>query len=165
MKFGEKDNFWEMGSIGPCGPCSEIHYYTGDNPSNQQEDGVNKLDEYRELWNLVFIEYNRIEDGSLDRLPMTHVDTGMGLERILATLNGLDDHYKTDLFLSIINKIEEISKIPYSEDLGMSHRVIADHIRMVSFSLADGIMPSNEGRGYVVRRVLRRAARFGRVLV
>jgi len=164
LKFGDKDNFWEMGSIGPCGPCSEIHYYTGDNPSNQQADGVNKLDEYRELWNLVFIEYNRIEDGSLDKLPMTHVDTGMGLERILATLNGLDDHYKTDLFLSIINKIEKISTISYSEDSGMAHRVIADHIRMVSFSLADGIMPSNEGRGYVVRRVLRRAARFGRVL-
>jgi len=164
LKFGDKDNFWEMGSVGPCGPCSEIHYYTGDDLSNQNAGGVNKLDEYRELWNLVFIENNRLKDGSLEKLPTTHVDTGMGLERILATLNGLDDHYKTDLFLPIINKIEEISDVSYCEKSGMAHRVIADHLRMVSFSLADGIMPSNEGRGYVVRRVLRRAARFGRVL-
>jgi len=163
LRFGDKDNFWEMGSTGPCGPCSEIHYYTGD-LDKQTPKGVNKISQYRELWNLVFIESNRDKKGALSDLPSKHVDTGMGLERILATLNGMDDHYKTDLFLPIINKIEEISNIKYSIKNGMAHRVIADHLRMISFSIADGIMPSNEGRGYVVRRVLRRAARFGRVL-
>ena len=163
LRFGDKDNFWEMGSTGPCGPCSEIHYYTGD-LDKQTPKGVNKISQYRELWNLVFIESNRDKNGLLSDLPSKHVDTGMGLERILATLNGMDDHYKTDLFLPIINKIEEISNTKYSIKDGMAHRVIADHLRMISFSIADGIMPSNEGRGYVVRRVLRRAARFGRVL-
>ena len=163
LRFGDKDNFWEMGSTGPCGPCSEIHYYTGD-LDKQTPKGVNKSSQYRELWNLVFIESNRDKKGALSDLPSKHVDTGMGLERILATLNGMDDHYKTDLFLPIINKIEEISNRKYSIKNGMAHRVIADHLRMISFSIADGIMPSNEGRGYVVRRVLRRAARFGRVL-
>ena len=163
LRFGDKDNFWEMGSTGPCGPCSEIHYYTGD-LDKQTPKGVNKSSQYRELWNLVFIESNRDKNGVLSDLPSKHVDTGMGLERILATLNGMDDHYKTDLFLPIINKIEEISNTKYSIKDGMAHRVIADHLRMISFSIADGIMPSNEGRGYVVRRVLRRAARFGRVL-
>ena len=163
LRFGDKDNFWEMGSTGPCGPCSEIHYYTGD-LDKQTPKGVNKLSQYRELWNLVFIESNRDKNGVLSDLPSKHVDTGMGLERILATLNGMDDHYKTDLFLPLINKIEEISNTKYSIKDGMAHRVIADHLRMISFSIADGIMPSNEGRGYVVRRVLRRAARFGRVL-
>ena len=163
LRFGDKDNFWEMGSTGPCGPCSEIHYYIGD-LDKQTPKGVNKSSQYRELWNLVFIESNRDKKGALSDLPSKHVDTGMGLERILATLNGMDDHYKTDLFLPLINKIEEISNTKYSIKDGMAHRVIADHLRMISFSIADGIMPSNEGRGYVVRRVLRRAARFGRVL-
>jgi len=163
LRFGDKDNFWEMGDTGPCGPCSEIHYYMGD-LDKQTAKGVNKLSEYRELWNLVFIEFNRDKDGTLSNLPSKHVDTGMGLERILATLNNMDDHYQTDLFLPIIKKIEEISSMKYSIENGMAHRVIADHSRMISFSIADGIMPSNEGRGYVVRRVLRRAARFGRVL-
>ena len=163
LRFGNKDNFWEMGDTGPCGPCSEIHYYTGE-LNNQKADGVNNLDNYRELWNLVFIEYNRDSNGELNPLPSKHVDTGMGLERILATLNGIEDHYMTDLFHPIIKQIEEISGINYSDKDGMPHRVIADHLRMISFSIADGIMPSNEGRGYVVRRVLRRASRFGRVL-
>ena len=130
----------------------------------QNSKGVNILDEYRELWNLVFIQYNRQEDGSLDELPMKHVDTGMGLERIVATLNNIDDHYLTDLFLPIINKIEDLSGNLYLKSDGMAHRVIADHLRMIVFSISDGIMPSNEGRGYVVRRVLRRASRFGKVL-
>ena len=163
LRFGNKDNFWEMGDTGPCGPCSEIHYYTGE-LNNQKADGVNNLDNYRELWNLVFIEYNRESNGELNPLPSKHVDTGMGLERILATLNGIEDHYMTDLFHPIIKQIEQISGINYSDKDGMPHRVIADHLRMISFSIADGIMPSNEGRGYVVRRVLRRASRFGRVL-
>ena len=163
LRFGDKDNFWEMGETGPCGPCSEIHYYIGDLKS-QNAKGVNLEQEYRELWNLVFIEYNRTSEGKLEKLPLKHVDTGMGLERIVSTLNNLDDHYKTDLFYPIIEKIIDFSGKDYSFENGIPHRVIADHIRMVSFSLADGIMPSNDGRGYVVRRVLRRACRFGRVL-
>ena len=163
LKFGDKDNFWEMGNIGPCGPCTEIHYYTGD-ISKQDAVGVNKLPEYRELGNLVFIESNRLKDGSLQPLPLKHVDTGTGLERVVATLNGIDSNYETDLFIKLINDIEKKSNTKYSSDEGMCHRVIADHIRMISFSIADGIMPSNEGRGYVVRRVLRRAVRYAQVL-
>ena len=164
LKFGNKDNFWEMGEIGPCGPCSEIHYYTGDDIKNQDPNGVNKLDEYREFWNLVFIEYNRDSNGKLHPLKNKHVDTGMGLERMVAILNGIESNYDTDLFLPIINEIVNKSNMEYSFKDGVPHRVIADHIRMISSSLADGVMPSNEGRGYVVRRVLRRAARFGTVL-
>ena len=163
LRFGNKDNFWEMGDTGPCGPCSEVHYYIGD-LDNQNSNGVNLDPDYRELWNLVFIEYNRKSSGELEQLESKHVDTGAGLERVVATLNNLDDHYKTDLFFPIIEKIIEISGKEYTFENGVPHRVIADHLRMVSFSLSDGIMPSNEGRGYVVRRVLRRAARFGRVL-
>ena len=163
LRFGNKDNFWEMGETGPCGPCSEIHYYIGD-IDKQNSSGVNINSDYRELWNLVFIEYNRNSNGKLENLASKHVDTGMGLERIVATLNNIDDHYITDLFYPIIKKIIDISGKKYSFENGIPHRVIADHLRMVSFSLSDGIMPSNEGRGYVVRRVLRRACRFGRVL-
>ena len=164
LKFGNKDNFWEMGATGPCGPCSEIHYFTGDDLSKQDSKGVNALDEYREIWNLVFIEFNRKENSDLEPLPSKHVDTGAGLERLVSVLNEEKDHYMTDLFKPIIDHISKISGHDYSYQGGMAHRVIADHIRMISLSLADGIMPSNEGRGYVVRRVLRRACRFGRVL-
>lgn len=164
LKFGDKENFWEMGDTGPCGPCSEIHYYVGDNISDQSSKGVNSSDLYRELWNLVFIQYNRTSEGELVELPVKHVDTGMGLERILSTINGIRDHYQTDLFKPIIEKIEEMSSIKISGDAGTPHRVISDHLRMLSFSIADGAMPSNEGRGYVLRRVLRRASRFGRAL-
>ena len=160
LKFGDKDNFWEMGDTGPCGPCTEIHYFVGDDPSEQNSSGVNSEDLYREIWNLVFIQYNRTSDGKLHELPVKHVDTGMGFERILSTVNGMKDHYETDLFKPIINKIEEISSI----NVDTPHRVIADHLRMLSFSIADGVMPSNEGRGYVLRRVLRRASRYGRIL-
>jgi len=160
LKFAEKDNFWEMGDTGPCGPCTEIHYFVGDDLSKQEARGVNVEDLYREIWNLVFIQYNRTADGKLNDLPVKHVDTGMGLERILSTVNGIKDHYGTDLFKPIIDKIEEIS----SMKIGVPHRVIADHLRMLSFSIADGALPSNEGRGYVLRRVLRRASRFGRLL-
>ena len=163
LKFGDKENFWEMGETGPCGPCSEIHYYIGD-LNKQNKDGVNKTDEYRELWNLVFMQFNRNENGQLEDLDQKHVDTGLGLERMVSTLNKLDDHYKTDLFYPIIEKIIEISNKDYTFNKGIPHRVVADHLRMISFSISDGVMPSNEGRGYVVRRVLRRAARYGRVL-
>ena len=160
LKFGKKDNFWEMGETGPCGPCTEIHYFIGDDIKTQTASGVNSEDLYREIWNLVFIQYNRNSSGELIELPVKHVDTGMGLERLLSTLNGITDHYETDLFSPIIKKIESISSIK----VGIPHRVIADHLRMLSFSIADGAMPSNEGRGYVIRRVLRRASRYGRML-
>ena len=164
LKFGNKDNFWEMGDTGPCGPCTEIHYYVGDDLKKQSFEGVNALDDYREIWNLVFIQYNRDNNGVLHDLPLKHVDTGAGFERLVAILNDKDSNYDTDLFMPIIQKIIDISKLDYSYENGVPHRVIADHIRMLSFSIADGVMPANEGRGYVIRRVLRRACRFGRVL-
>ena len=164
LKFGHKDNFWEMGDVGPCGPCTEIHYYTGNNIDDQNADGVNVLPQYREIWNLVFIQYNRDNNGNLHDLPNKHVDTGMGLERVVSILNGKSSNYDSDLFEPIIDKITEISGKKYSYKNGVSHRVISDHIRMLSFSIADGAMPGNEGRGYVLRRVLRRASRYGRTL-
>ena len=165
LRFGKKDNFWEMGDTGPCGPCSEIHYYIGDDPANQISEKINADDpEYIELWNLVFIQYNRDKEGKLNSLPKKHVDTGAGLERIVAALQNKRSNYDTDLFMPIILKIAELTGAPYNEKSGVPHRVIADHIRMLTFSIADGGMPSNEGRGYVIRRILRRAARFGRML-
>lgn len=164
LKFGEKDNFWEMGETGPCGPCSEIHYYNGHDISKMTAEGVNDLPEYREIWNLVFIQYNRSEDGTLHDLPATHVDTGAGLERIVGILQGVESNYATDLFMPIIDKIAELTNINYTGDDGVAHQVLADHIRMLAFSIADGALPGNEGRGYVLRRILRRAARFGRQL-
>lgn len=165
LKYGKKDNFWEMGETGPCGPCSEIHYYSGDNPDGQSALKINADDpEYIELWNLVFIQYNRDKDGKFHPLPKKHVDTGAGLERIVAALQGKHSNYDTDLFKPIIDETAQLTGMPYNEESGMPHRVIADHIRMLSFSIGDGGMPSNEGRGYVIRRILRRAARYGRML-
>ena len=163
LRFGKKYNFWEMGETGPCGPCSEIHYYVGNKLSKQTPDGLNSSDEYWELWNLVFIQSNRDENGNLHDLPSKHVDTGLGLERITAVLQGKNSNYDTDLFLPIFRKIEKISDLIFKTDPA-AFQVIADHIRMLSFSIADGVMPSNEGRGYVLRRILRRASRFGRRL-
>jgi len=164
LRFGEKDNFWEMGNTGPCGPCSEIHCYRG--PIDKKIDPlrINTGDPlYIELWNLVFIQYNRDEMGILHPLSKKHVDTGAGFERLLSTLNGYPSNYDTDVFQNIIRKIEKISGVRYDgSSVGISHRVIADHLRMLSFSIADGAMPSNEGRGYVLRRLLRRAARYGK---
>jgi len=163
--FGEKENFWEMGETGPCGPCSEIHYYTGSSPDRQFSEKINTGDpEYIELWNLVFIQYDRDKSGQLNPLPLKHVDTGAGLERIVAALQGKHSNYDTDLFMPIIDQIAALTGKPYIEETGMPHRVIADHIRMLSFAIADGGLPSNDGRGYVIRRILRRAARFGRML-
>ncbi len=164
LKFGNKDNFWEMGETGPCGPCTEIHYYTGDNIEEQDAKGVNDLAEYREIWNLVFIQYNREADGSLSDLPAKHVDTGAGFERLVAILNGKESNYETDLFIPILSEIEKLSGKNLSFNDAVPHQVIADHLRMLAFSIADGALPSNEGRGYVLRRVLRRASRFGRML-
>lgn len=171
LRFDEKDNFWEMGEIGPCGPCSEIHIDLGpDACDNQHIEGhtceVNGgCARYIELWNLVFIQYNREQDQSLTELPSKHVDTGMGFERIVAVLQGVPSNYDTDLFTPIIGKIAELTDIVYdSGPAGMAHRVIADHVRALTFAIADGALPSNEGRGYVLRRILRRAARFARTL-
>ena len=163
VRSGKKDNFWEMGETGPCGPCSEIHYYVGDAPDEQNSSGVNTSDEYWELWNLVFIQNNRNSNGTLEELPAKHVDTGAGLERIATVMQGKKSNYDTDLFLPLIKAIQEIANSSYEKN-PIPHRVIADHIRMLCFSIADGALPANEGRGYVLRRILRRAARFGRSL-
>ena len=161
--FGKKENFWEMGETGPCGPCSEIHYYIGENTANQSSEGVNIDDQYWELWNLVFIQNERLADGSLVQLSQSHVDTGAGLERITSVLQNKTSNYETDLFQPVIKDLESKSKIKYVDN-PVPFQVIADHIRMLCFSIADGALPSNEGRGYVLRRILRRASRFGRVL-
>ena len=159
VKSGAKDNFWEMAETGPCGPCSEIHYYVGDEVDNQDASHVNHSSDYWELWNLVFIQNNRLKDGTLEDLPKKHVDTGAGLERICSVLQGKNSNYKTDLFSKTISDLERISKTKYADN-EVTYNVICDHIRMLSFAIADGVLPSNEGRGYVVRRVLRRASKF-----
>lgn len=166
LRSGEKDNFWSMGDTGPCGPCSEIHYYSGDDIDNQDPSRVNADDpQYMELWNLVFIQYDRDENGELHPLGQKHIDTGAGFERIVAVLNGLNSNYDTDLFKPIIEQIEAITDIAYDDgEAGAAHRVIADHIRMLTVAISDGAIPGNEGRSYVLRRILRRAARFGRQL-
>ncbi len=167
LRFGKKDNFWEMGETGPCGPCSEIHI----DLSEKGDCGhlVNAGDpRVMEIWNLVFIQYNRDDKGMLTPLPAKHVDTGMGFERICAVLQGKKSNYDTDVFTPILNHISNLVGKPYQskldDPLDIAMRVIADHVRMLSFSIADGGIPSNEGRGYVMRRILRRAARFGRSL-
>lgn len=167
LRFGDKDNFWEMGDTGPCGPCSEIHY--DGTPDKSGKEFVNADDpRVIEIWNLVFIQYNRNEKNELENLKNTHVDTGMGLERIVRVLQEKNSNYDTDIFMPIIDKISTLSGIRYGHseagktDIAM--RVIADHIRMLTFSIADGAIPGNDGRGYVLRRVLRRAARFSRDL-
>ena len=161
LKFDKKDNFWEMGDTGPCGPCSEIHYFIGDDINAQTPKGVNSSDLYWELWNLVFIQYNRHKDGKLEELNSKHVDTGAGFERIVSVMQKKDNNYATDLFTPLIDRIEKISN-KSSTKKPIPFQVISDHIRMLSFAIADGALPSNEGRGYVLRRILRRAARFGR---
>ena len=159
IRSGAKDNFWEMAETGPCGPCSEIHYYVGNNPEDQQAELVNNSSEYWELWNLVFIQFNRLKDGTMEDLPKKHVDTGAGLERICSVLQNKDSNYKTDLFAKTIEDLENFSNTKY-QDFEVPYNVICDHIRMLSFAIADGVIPSNDGRGYVVRRVLRRGSKF-----
>jgi alanyl-tRNA synthetase len=163
----KKDNFWEMGDSGPCGPCSEIHVDIRDDEDRKKVDGktlVNKDNPLViEIWNLVFIQYNRKANGSLEQLPAKHVDTGMGFERLCMVLQGKKSNYDTDVFQPIIQKIAEISGIKYGSDpkADIAMRVIADHLRAISFSIADGQLPSNNKAGYVIRRILRRAVRYG----
>ena len=158
--IGAKDNFWAMGDTGPCGPCTEIFYDHGDHiaggpPGSPDEDG----DRYVEIWNLVFMQYERDQAGKLNPLPKPSVDTGMGLERLCAVLQGVNSNYDTDLFQGLIKQVASLAKM---KDLSNpSLKVIADHIRSCSFLIADGVLPSNEGRGYVLRRIIRRAARHG----
>ncbi len=167
LKFSKKDNFWEMGETGPCGPCSEVHVDL--RPDEEREripgkDLVNVGDpRVIEIWNLVFIQFNRLPNGKLEQLPAKHVDTGMGFERVCAVIQGKMSNYDTDVFTPIIGEVSKMVGIPYGgqENSDIAMRVIADHIRAVSFSIADGASPSNDGRGYVVRRILRRAIRYG----
>ena len=166
-RFGEADNFWSMGETGPCGPCSEIHYDRGEKYGCGKKDcGPNcECGRFMELWNLVFMQYNRDEAGKMTPLPKPSVDTGAGLERISAVLQGVESNYDTDLFVPIVRKIESLTGKKYSPGPeGVSFRVIADHLRALSFCFADGALPSNEGRGYVLRRILRRAARHAHLL-
>ncbi|MGM0430063.1 MAG: alanine--tRNA ligase [Pseudomonadota bacterium] len=162
-RIGEKDNFWSMGDTGPCGPCSEVFYDHGSEvwggpPGTPEEDG----DRYIEIWNLVFMQYNRQADGTLEPLPDPSIDTGMGLERISAIMQNVHSNYEIDLFQALIKAAAEIIG---TDDLdNKSLRVIADHIRSCSFLITDGVMPSNEGRGYVLRRIIRRAVRHGNLL-
>ncbi len=162
----KKDNFWEMGEVGPCGPCSEIHVDIRSNEDRQKVDGKTLVNadhpEVIEVWNLVFMQFNRKMDGSLESLPQTHVDTGMGFERLCMVLQGVQSNYDTDIFQPIIKKIASLSNKKYGADEkdDIAMRVIADHLRAVAFSIADGQLPSNTGAGYVIRRILRRAVRY-----
>ncbi|MEN6460241.1 MAG: alanine--tRNA ligase [Syntrophomonas sp.] len=168
IRLGEKDNFWSMGDTGPCGPCSEIMYDRGSEYScGSTECGIGKCDcdRWLEIWNLVFMQYNRDETGKMTPLPRPSIDTGMGLERLTSILENVDSNFDTDLFIPIIKKIEELTGIKYDQgEAGFPFRVIADHSRSCTFLIADGVLPSNDGRGYVLRRILRRAVRFGRFL-
>ena len=172
QRFGEEDNFWEMGEVGPCGPCSEIHIDRGAQACDRKREKGHRCQvnagcaRFIELWNLVFIQYNRDEEGKLSELPAKHVDTGMGLERVAAVLQEVQSNYDVDLLRNLIDATEGLSGKKYGDNLesDVSFRVIADHARAVSFLTADGVSPSNDGRGYVLRRLLRRASRHGRMI-
>ncbi len=165
LRFGDKDNFWQMGDTGPCGPCSEIFYDQGAEKFNSDEDVMGgEGDRFLEIWNLVFMQYERDESGVLHPLPKPSIDTGMGLERVTALLEGKSSNYDSSLFMPLIEEVAKISGKEYIYDEGASFRVIADHIRSVTFLLSQGVNFSNEGRGYVLRRILRRAVRHGYLL-
>ncbi len=168
VRLGEEDNFWAMGDTGPCGPCSEILIDQGEELGCDRPDCAPgcDCDRYLEIWNLVFMQFNRDIQGDLTPLPNQSIDTGMGLERIAAVVQGVKSNFDTDLFRDLIGYIEELSSVPYGEARkpDVSFRVISDHARAAAFLIGDGVMPSNEGRGYVLRRIIRRAIRFGQVL-
>jgi alanyl-tRNA synthetase len=165
---GDEENFWAMGDTGPCGPCTEIHYDQGEAMACKHPRGcavgVCNCDRWLELWNLVFIQFDRAPDGTLAPLPMQSVDTGMGFERLVAVLQKKEGNYESDLFMPLIRRTQALCGKPFEGEARVSLQVIADHARAVTFTIADGALPSNEGRGYVVRRILRRAARHGRRL-
>src|SRR5690606_25739596 len=165
IRIATSDNFWAMGDTGPCGPCSEIFYDHGPHipggpPGSADADG----DRFIEIWNLVFMQYEQISADERIELPRPSIDTGMGLERIAAVLQGTHDSYQIDLMRALIRASEEASGVPAEGDKVVSHRVIADHLRAMGFLIADGVLPSNEGRGYVLRRIMRRAMRHVELL-
>jgi len=173
VRFGRKDNFWQMAEVGPCGPSSEINYYLGEEPENPEKNRAEFVnadtgDTTMEIWNLVFMQYNRIETEKgvykLEPLPAPSVDTGMGLERFTTVLQGVDSVYETDLIKPIINFIAELASVKYEYEStkGFACRVVADHARATAFSITDGILPGNEGRAYVLRKIMRRAIYHGR---
>ncbi|HEY7862608.1 MAG TPA: alanine--tRNA ligase, partial [Thermoanaerobaculia bacterium] len=168
LRFGEKDNFWAMGDTGPCGPCSEVHYYRGEDLAGNVPDLVNGTgDDTLEIWNLVFMQFERDASGTMTPLPKPSVDTGAGLERIAAIMAGVNNNFDTELFRAIIGAIEKISGRPYIGGMAEADapfRVIADHARAVTMLMADGVMPAPDGRGYVLRRIIRRGMRYGRHL-
>jgi alanyl-tRNA synthetase len=169
LRFGKKDNFWSMGETGPCGPCSEIHYFRGADLSKNVGALVNgEGDDTMEIWNLVFMQYDRDADGTLNPLPAPSVDTGAGLERVAAVLQNADTNYDIDLFTPIMRKISALGGAAYGgrmdHEIDTAIRVLCDHSRAATFLISDGVIPSNEGRGYVLRRIIRRAIRFGRKL-
>ena len=163
----KKDNFWEMGDTGPCGPCTEIHYDSRSDEERKQVEGKTLVNadhpQVIEIWNVVFIQYNRLKNGSLEPLPAKHVDTGMGFERLVRVLQNKNSNYDTDVFSGTIEAIEKITnkKYDYSDSKeAIAFRVLSDHIRAISFTITDGQLPSNTGAGYVIRRILRRAVRY-----
>ena len=167
LRFDRKDNFWEMGDVGPCGPCSEIHMDLRPDNERKDQDGKSLVnmdhEQVIELWNLVFIQYNRKADNSLEELPAKHIDTGMGLERIVRAISGKTSNYDIDLFSDSIRALEGVTSKSYGKDeeTDIAFRVVADHIRALAFCIADGQLPSNTSAGYVLRRILRRAVRYG----
>ena len=165
IKIKTSDNFWSMGDTGPCGPCSEIFFDHGESvkggpPGSKDEDG----DRFIEIWNLVFMQFEQMDAKTRVNLPKPSIDTGMGLERISALLQGTHDNYETDLFKNLIKASSEVTKSKVTIKNAASHRVIADHIRSSVFLISEGVLPSNDGRGYVLRRILRRAIRHSNIL-
>ena len=165
LRIAGSDNFWAMGDTGPCGPCSEIFYDHGDKiPGGPPGSADSEGDRFIEIWNLVFMQYEQLEGGKRVNLPRPSIDTGMGLERIAAVLQGTHDNYAIDLFQTLIRAIAELTGVDPNGPQKASHRVIADHLRASAFLIADGVLPSNEGRGYVLRRIMRRAMRHAELL-
>jgi len=167
LNGNKNDNFWEMGDQGPCGPCSEIHVDIRSAEEKAKIPGSELVNQDHpqvvEIWNLVFMQFNRKANGSLEKLPAQHVDTGMGFERLCMVLQNKQSNYDTDVFMPLIREIEAVTNSTYGKDekVDVAIRVIADHVRAVAFSIADGQLPSNTGAGYVIRRILRRAIRYG----
>ncbi len=166
LRFDEEDNFWQMGDTGPCGPCSEIFFYNGPLELQDGAKGVNVSDDYLEVWNLVFMQYDRAADGTLSPLPAQSIDTGMGLERITQVVQGVTNNYDTDIFMPILDRIQQLlgDSDEQRQANYVGYRVIADHTRAVTHLIADGVLPGNEGRAYVLRLILRRALRFGKMI-